>query len=83
MTLEPSYTENELRRVGAAIHLSGYLDRVITLSTPDTRLQALVDAWNGMTTEQQATIGEVCGGYEDDAAVDVLLDALTEGEDDE
>ena len=45
MALEPSYTENELRRVGAAIHLSGYLDRVIILSTPDSRLQAIVDAW--------------------------------------
>lgn len=40
------------------------------------RLQAIADAWWGMTEEHQVAIGEICEGYEDDAALDVLLDTL-------
>ncbi|KKL88684.1 hypothetical protein LCGC14_1922260, partial [marine sediment metagenome] len=47
---------------------------------PDDTLQNIADAWRGMTEEQQVAIGEICEGYEDDDAIDVLLDTLTEGD---
>ncbi len=41
-----TYHADELRQAAAALHLSGYLGRVLRVSTSDTRLQAIADAWN-------------------------------------
>ena len=80
MTVEPSYTENELRRVGAEYNLSGYLDRVIRRSTPDTRLQAIADAWKNYLTSRD--VGTPDQEAEGQRLLFWLLDALTEEVDD-
>jgi hypothetical protein len=79
MTIEPTLSERLLdmhvRRVDRWSHVDqGLVGEVIWELR---RFEAIADAWNNMTTEQQVAIGEICGGYEDDAALDVLLDALT------
>ena len=38
------YDLDELRRVAAELHLSGYLARIVKTAVPDTRLQAIADA---------------------------------------
>ncbi len=74
--MEQTYRIDELRQAAADLHLSGYLARIVLVSAPDTRLQAIADAYKGWKDASAHPIDDVHVAFMRDA-LDALLDVLT------